>query len=294
MRHECPISSFRHGCSWGRPGVVLEMGLDLHTHSTASDGSLTPGELVLAAKRRGLDGLALTDHDSVEGLDEAIRVGTELEFPVVPGIELTTDFGDEEVHILGYGIQWRRLCLREKLERIIASREERARGMVERLKRAGIHLSWEAVRAGTSGKFIGRPHIYHAMKESGLIGEDPLRKSFEYYLGKHGVAYLPHQEIGTFEAVELIRSVEGIPVLAHPGRMTNLSILPKLCQHGLAGLEVYYPSHTPSQIRRFCRSAKRYGLLLTGGSDYHGSNGRTELGEAQAPTELLNQLRSNG
>lgn len=268
------------------------MGLDLHTHSLASDGSQSPREIVIEAQQLGLDGLAITDHDTVDGLSEAVETGRILNYPVIPGIELTTDHGDQEVHILGYAIDWQAPHLLEKLRRIIDAREERARGMVERLRRAGVHLSWEAVRQGAPGKFIGRPHIYRAMREAGIIGDDPLRKAFDYYLGNHGVAYLPHREIETFEAIELILSVGGLPVLAHPGRMTHLHLLPALCESGLIGLEVYYPSHTPPQVKRFLKLAESHRLLSTGGSDYHGLHGRSRLGEAQAPAELLSKLHN--
>lgn len=266
------------------------MGLDLHTHSTASDGRLSPAELVKQARQLGLDGIALTDHDTIGGLKEALQTGDAVGLAVVPGIELTTDFRDEEVHILGYGIDYQHPPLLKKLERIVASRIERAEGILKRLERTGIHLTMDQVRVFATGDFLGRPHIYRAMKAHGFIGEDPQRKTFQYYLGTHGLAYLPHLEINSFEAVELIREAGGLPVLAHPGRMGRADFIRLFIDHGLAGIEVYYPSHTPSQMRQYERLAREFNLLVTGGSDFHGDEGGTSLGMSQAPTELLEKL----
>lgn len=267
------------------------MGLDLHTHSTASDGKLTPAELVNRAMMTELDGIALTDHDTVAGLDEAIRTGTTAGFAVIPGIELTTDYGDEEVHILGYGIDRNRPRLLEKLDKILISRLERAEGMLKRLERAGVHLTMEQIRVFATGEFVGRPHIYRAMKAQGIIGEDPQRKAFQHYLGTHGLAYLPHREIESLEAIELIRDAGGLPVLAHPGRMGRADFIRRLVEHGLAGLEVYYPSHTPAQIRQFAKLAKEFELIMTGGSDFHGDPDGTALGVSQASREFLEIIR---
>jgi predicted metal-dependent phosphoesterase TrpH len=266
------------------------MGLDLHVHSIASDGSLTPTQLLEEALLVGLDGIALTDHDTVDGIEEAIEAGEQRGFPVIPGIELTTDYLGQEVHVLGYGIDPNMPRLRTKLGRIIDSRVERAHGMVKRLQRAGINLSWEEVHSQAPGKFIGRPHIYAALKAGGWIGDDSLRDAFRYYLGVNGIAYLPHREIEAPEAVGLIRAAGGLPVLAHPGRMETLKIIESLVQFGLGGIEVYYPSHSESETNKFLRLAERFGLIATGGSDYHGANGHAGLGEAQAPIELLKLL----
>ena len=266
------------------------MGLDLHVHSLVSDGTLTPTQLVEEAQLIGLDGIALTDHDTVDGIEEALEAGAKRNYPVITGIELTTDYLGQEVHVLGYGIDPNMPRLRTKLERIIDSRVERARGMIKRLQRVGINLSWEEVRSQAPGKFIGRPHIYGALKAGGWIKEDPLRDAFRYYLGVNGIAYLPHREIEAPEAVELIRAAGGIPVLAHPGRMETLKVIRSLVHFGLGGIEAFYPSHSESEIKKFLQIANRFGLIVTGGSDYHGARGHARLGEAQAPTELLDQL----
>lgn len=263
------------------------MGLDFHTHSTASDGSLSPEELVKAGVDLGLDGIALTDHDTIAGLDQALAAGKHHGLPVIPGIELTTDYGEEEAHILGFGFDRNDPPLNAKLQKILESRIERARGMVERLRRAGVNLAWDEVFAHTNGFYVGRPHIYRALKQKGIIGEDPLGHAFNYYLGSKGIAYLPHQEIATFEAIALIRNAGGVPVLAHPGRMNRPDLLMALVKNGLAGIEVYYPSHRPQDVERYRRFAEKYDLLVTGGSDYHGEFGRTVLGQSQVAADLL-------
>ncbi len=257
------------------------MGYDLHTHSTYSDGSLKPQELIQKAVRSGLDGIALTDHDTVSGIDEAVVEAKKHHFVFIPGIELTTDFGDSEVHILGYNLNYNNPKLLQKLEAILGSRAERARLIIKKLNKARIPLSWEKVKAETTSRFIGRAHIYRALQASGLISISNGREAFGYYLGKSGIAYVPHQEVGTFEAIGLINETGGIPVLAHPGRMADDQLIAKLAQNGLQGIEAYYPAHTPELTERYLKLAAKYKLTVTGGSDYHGAFSQTRLGDAQ-------------
>lgn len=256
------------------------MGYDLHTHSTYSDGALQPRELIRKAVESGLKGIALTDHDTVSGLDEAFEEAEKHRFTFIPGIELTTDYGDVEVHLLGYNLDYRNEALLRKLKAVLESRAERARLIVSRLNKAGIPLLWENVKAETNNDFIGRSHIYRALETLGVTAGYG-REAFNYFLGKNGVAYVPHREIGTFEALDLILKTDGIPVLAHPGRMTDERLIRKLVDHGLQGIEVYYPTHTPQLIKRYLQLAADYQLIVTGGSDYHGALGDTNLGDAQ-------------
>lgn len=260
------------------------MGFDLHTHSKCSDGSLTPAELIQEAVAKGLDGISLTDHDTVDGIDEAIAEAKRLHFTFIPGVEFTTDYGDKEAHILGYNFDYKNQAIRRKFETVLEARNHRARQMVERLNKHGLRITWEQVKEHTSGRFIGRPHIFKTMEQLGLVQFEHREEIFNYYLGVNGVAYVPHQEIETTEAVSLIREAGGIPVLAHPGRIGTEEFIERLVEFGLQGLEVYYPSHTPEMIAHFFNLAEHYGLYATGGSDYHGSFGRAQLGEAQAPT----------
>lgn len=257
------------------------MGYDLHTHSIYSDGSLKPLELVQKAVKSGLDGIALTDHDTVSGLQEAVVEAEKYRFTFIPGIELTTDFGDSEVHILGYNLDYDNPKLLQKLEVILESRDERARLIIKKLNRAKIPLSWEKVKAETTSRFIGRAHIYRALQTSGLIPISNQRDVFSYYLGKNGVAYVPHREIETLEAIALINETDGTPVLAHPGRMADDQLIAKLTKNGLQGIEAYYPTHTTELSERYLQLAAKYKLIVTGGSDYHGAFSQTRLGDAQ-------------
>ena len=262
------------------------MGYDLHTHSTYSDGSLKPKELIEKAIRRGLDGIALTDHDNIAGIAEAVAIAKGHGFTFLPGIELTTDFGNSEAHILGYNFDYTNSKLLQKIDTILESRNERARLIIKKLNKARIPLVWEKVKAETACRFVGRAHIYRALQSSGLIPAIAGRETFGYYLGRNGVAYVPHQEISTFEAIELIIEAGGIPVLAHPGRMADESLIASFVKNGLQGIEAYYPTHTAGQTERYLKLAAKYKLIVTGGSDYHGAFSRTKLGDAQV-TEVF-------
>ncbi len=257
------------------------MGYDLHTHSTYSDGSLKPQELIQKAVKSGLDGIALTDHDTVSGIEEAVDESVKYQFTFLPGIELTTDFGDLEVHILGYNLDYHNPVLLRKLDLILESRDERARLIIKKLNKARIPLSWEKVKAETTSRFIGRAHIYRALQVSGLISMSHGREAFGYYLGKSGLAYVPHREIETFEAIALVIETGGVPVLAHPGRMADDQLIAKLVKKGLQGIEAYYPTHTSEQTDRYLKLAAKYGLIVTGGSDYHGAFSQSKLGDGQ-------------
>lgn len=263
------------------------MGYDLHTHSTYSDGSLKPEELIEKAIRSGLDGIALTDHDTIAGVAEAVATAEKERFTFLPGIELTTDFGNSEAHILGYNFDYTNPQLLQKLDVILETRNERARLIIKKLNKARIPLSWEKVKAETNSRFIGRAHIYRALQSSGLIPATAGREAFGYYLGRNGVAYVPHQEITTFEAIRLIIEAGGIPVLAHPGRIADETLILNLVENGLQGIEAYYPTHTAEQTEDYLKLAAKYKLIVTGGSDYHGAFNQTKLGDAQV-TEVFN------
>lgn len=269
---------------------------DLHTHTTASDGRLTPAQLVQEAKERGLAGLGVTDHDSVGGLDEALAAGKERGLLVIPGIELTADAAKSEVHLLGYWVDHHHPLLQQRLDEVRTARLDRARTMVHRLWTLGLKVSWEKVleEAGPS-RFVGRSHIFRAMVAQGLVPLAQKKEFFQHYLGQNGLAYVPHYYLPWQEAMHLILKTGGVPVLAHPGRMTEpLSILPTLVEEGLRGLEVYYPTHTPAEVASFRRVAASYHLIITGGTDYHGDSPEVQapLGSCTAPPEAIAQLKA--
>ncbi|MGQ9780142.1 MAG: PHP domain-containing protein [Bacillota bacterium] len=260
---------------------------DLHTHTRASDGLLSPGELVALARRHELAGIAVTDHDTVDGLEEALAAGEEEDYPVVPGVELTTDYGRFEVHILAYFIDHRHPELRARLAEVAAGRLARAEEMVAKLNALGYPLSWEAVKARANGPYIGRPHLVRALVETGIIPPEKADDFFRAYLVPGAPAYVPHKELATEEAVRLALAAGGVPVLAHPGRMGNPAVLPELVALGLVGLETDYPLHSPQEAAFYRRLALAYGLVPTGGSDFHGDPAGPSLGRATCGRESV-------
>lgn len=261
--------------------------LDLHTHTTSSDGRLSPDNLVALAKERGLGGIAVTDHDTVLGLPEALAAGDKHDLLVIPGIELTADSPRSEVHLLGYWIDHHHPRLCQRMAEVAGARVTRAKEMVRKLHEQGFNVSWETITqiAGPSG-FVGRSHIFRAMVEEGLVPVENKNAVFREYLGKNGLAYVSHDYLPWEEAMELILEAGGVPVLAHPGRMEDaLELLPVLVEAGLMGLEVYYPTHASAEVSRYRGMAERYHLIPTGGTDFHGdtSGAQAPLGSCSAP-----------
>lgn len=256
------------------------MGYDLHVHSSYSDGTFKPAELIAKATAKRLQGIALTDHDTIAGIPEALAEAAKRRIILVPGVELTTDWGEDEVHILGYRFDQTNRTLNQKLNAAMAARNDRARAILEKLKQHRIDLSWDRVKAQTTSNFVGRAHIFKALEASGQIAPCHRRNAFDYYLGKQGIAYVPHDEITTIEAIELINQSGGVSVLAHPGRMGNDDLIKRLVDAGLQGIEVFYPTHTSEMVEYYADLVKKYQLIATGGSDYHGVFSRTQLGQA--------------
>lgn len=248
---------------------------DLHVHSTASDGLLTSEELLLRAQEIGLDGLAITDHDTVSGIEEAYMfIATHpLSLHFIPGIEMNTEVEENEVHILGYFIDIHNSRLLHRLEEIKEARWERARKMVYRLKSMGLAISFEQVEKLAQGDLIGRPHVARAMAEKGYVFS--VKEAFDKFIGKGRPAYVPRYKFMPGEAIELIKGAGGVPILAHPGLLRNKELIHEVIDLGIAGLEVYYPEHTTQQVDGFLQLCQNNNLLVTGGSDFHGT-GRHE------------------
>ena len=265
---------------------------DLHCHTTFSDGSLTPTQLVDRAVQRGLEVVALSDHDCTDGLPEALAAAVRYPgFLLIPGIELSTDVPQDEVHVLGYFIDWQLPAFQERLDRLRRSRLDRGQAMVDKLRELGIDLSWERVQEIAGDGAVGRPHIALAMREAGQI--KTLDEAFEKYLGRNGPAYVEREKMLPTEAVELITGVGGLPVLAHPAQLQNLDrFLEELKGAGLVGLEVYYQDYGPEDIERLLAAARRHDLIPLGGSDFHGLGSARErdLGDIPLPFEPVEQL----
>ncbi|MBI4188734.1 MAG: PHP domain-containing protein [Chloroflexi bacterium] len=267
-------------------------GVDLHIHSTASDGKLSPAEVVRKAADSGLTVIAITDHDTVNGIAEALEAAKA--FPrlkVIPGIEISTDTDKGEVHVLGYFIDYTHPELRAALQRMINSRRERAQKMIAKLKNLGLPIEWKRVQEIAGTGTVGRPHIAQAMLEKGYIST--IKEAFTRYISWNGPAYAERTKMTPAEIVALILRVNGVPVLAHPLTADDPeTLVMKLKEHGLVGIEVYYDGCTSAEIKRLLGLAKRYSLIATGGSDYHGIDANTEtmIGGSNVPIEAAERL----
>jgi len=251
--------------------------IDLHLHTTASDGRLSPTELIQLVADQGLRQVSISDHDSTEGLEEAFLAARQFtDLRVIPGIELSTDVPGDEIHMLGYFIQYEDEEFQQVLKRFRRGRVDRAREMVEKLAALGLPLEWERVQAIAGDGSVGRPHIALAMVEAGYCKEP--KDAFPEYLGRNGLAYAERVKLTPEEAVEMLLKVGGVPVLAHPAYLSDLeSRLPELKAAGLVGMEVYYSKFDPDTIKHLQDLADQYDLIPSGGSDYHG------LGNAGEP-----------
>jgi predicted metal-dependent phosphoesterase TrpH len=266
--------------------------VDLHVHSTASDGKYTPEEIVNKAAALGLKYLALTDHDSVEGIVtaiEAARAYPRLTF--IPGVEVSTDVPEGEIHILGYFIDYTRRELADTLKRFRNSREGRARGMVDKLAKLGIAIDWKRVQEIAGEGAMGRPHIARAMLEKGYISS--FKEAFDKYIGREGPAYVEREKMTPEEAVALVLRSGGLPVLAHPFTVKESEKrTAELKAAGLVGIEAYYKDNTPEDTQATLKMADKYGLIVTGGTDFHGIEGAGDvmLGGVDVPIEAARRL----
>lgn len=256
--------------------------IDLHLHTVASDGRLTPTELVNLAARQGLKTIAVSDHDTTDGLEEAFAAARQHpQLRIIPGIELSADVPGTEVHVLGYFFDPDNAALQAELRRFRAGRIDRAKTMVEKLANLGIHLEWERVQAIAGDGAVGRPHLALAMVEAGYCDEP--KDAFPEYLGRNGLAYVERSKFTPEEAVQLIRQAGGVAVLAHPTYMNDMEAgIASLAGAGLSGMEVHYAQYRDDTIRRLGRLAREYELIPCGGSDYHA------LGNANEPLPGVN------
>lgn len=268
------------------------MKADFHLHTTASDGRFSPEKVVQLAAERGLEVIAITDHDSVAGVIAAVKAAKS--FPplkVIPGVEINTDIPNGEVHILGYFIDYRSQELRQTLRRLRQARRRRAHKIVDTLAQLGIEVEWERVKKLAAGGSIGRPHIAQAMLEQGYISR--LQEAFNRYIGRYGPAYVERERLSPVGAVKLVAKAGGLPVLAHPAGIDNLEeLLEQLTAEGLVGLEAYYNGYGQRTVKFLVNIADKHGLIITGGSDFHGFGGgnETPVGGIDIPSVCLEQL----
>jgi predicted metal-dependent phosphoesterase TrpH len=265
--------------------------VDLHIHSNYSDGKFNPKELVKKASEVGLTVISLTDHDSVDGVPEAVSAARSCpDLKLIPGVEISTDVPRGEIHILGYYIDYSSPELLETLVRMRDSRTERARKMVSKLARLGINIAWERVQQIAQGSAIGRPHIAQAMQEKGYINS--FKEAFAKYIGRDGPAYVEREKMTPVEAVKMVLKAGGLPVFAHPITFRDYeAVIIDLITAGMVGLEVYYNNSTLDDIRKVLALADKYNLIPTGGSDYHGIEpNETPIGGVEVPLSSAERL----
>lgn len=265
---------------------------DLHVHTNASDGRLSPAEIVRKAAELGMAVIAITDHDTVSGVAPALSEAKK--FPsltIIPGVEISTDVPVGEVHVLGYFIDHKSARLRAIFERMGKARKERAQQIIRKLSRLGIHISWTRVQEIAGDGTMGRPHLASAMLEKGYIAN--FREAFTKYIGRGGPAYVEWEKMTPVMAAGLILETGGLPVLGHPLTASDPEALTaELKGAGLVGIEAFYDSYTPEETEVVRKLAKRHDLIMTGGSDFHGLDAsiETPLGGAPVPPESAENL----
>ena len=266
--------------------------VDLHIHSNASDGRYSPAEIVRTAATAGLTVIALTDHDTIDGLVPAIEAAKE--FPslmLIPGVELSTDIPSGEVHVLGYFIEYSDQELKASLERMRNSRANRADKMVAKLKELGCNIELERVKEIAGNGALGRAHIAQALLEKGYIGS--FKDAFTKYIGHGCPAYVGREKLTPAEAVKLVFKANGLPVLAHPFTALNPEeVIKELKTVGLVGMEVYYAGYLPTEVNSLLSLAQKYDLIPTGGTDYHGIDATSDItiGGTDVPIQSVEKL----
>lgn len=249
--------------------------IDLHVHSTASDGTMSPRELVFHAAAKGLKAIALTDHDTVDGVAEAEAAGREASVEVIPGVEIGVDYFGE-MHILGYFINYNDPVLVSGLKRVRSYRDERNPQMAEKLRKLGFDINMQEVADASEGKVVGRPHFASVLVKKGYVKDNA--EAFNLYLGAGKPAYVKKDKLTPQQGIELIKAAGGLPVLAHPkylrtgGKQDLDGLVRELGSYGLQGIEVYYSEHTPEETDSFFKLAQENKLIITGGTDFHGAN----------------------
>ncbi len=271
-----------------RPPLKGGRRLELHAHTHYSDGQLSPAALVSLAVERGLFALAVTDHDSIEGIAEAqVAAGGNLE--VVPGIEVSSSLEGHDVHVLGYFVDTAHEPLRKRLVRFRDERRERALAILERLAALGLPVSADEVFAAAGPGVVGRPHIANALLRAGHVPS--LDAAFQRLLGARGTAFVPRPAFASVEAVRMIREAGGVAVLAHPGALAR-RLVEQLAEAGLGGVEVWHPQHGVAAQRAWYEVAEQLELVASGGSDFHGLHRGAGLGEMPVPERVLESLRA--
>lgn len=263
---------------------------DLHLHTSYSDGTYSPLELVSESRKAGLSAIAVVDHDTVEGIDPVMEMAQKSQIEIVPGIELSAEYENLEIHILGYFIDHKNKSLIDRLAVLKRNRIERVYKILDKLKSVGVGLNPQTVLDIAGQGTVGRLHVARAMVKEGKVGS--LFEAFEKYIGDKCPAYVLGFKFFPNDAIRLIKESGGIPVLAHPYVIHNDDIILRFIEFGLMGLEVYYPEHSQSMINFYLNLANKHNLLVTGGSDCHGSaKPEVRIGSVKIPYDLVERLR---
>jgi len=274
--------------------------IDLHAHSTASDGTDAPGAIIEKGAAMGLRAMSVTDHDTVSGVAEAMAAGERLGAEVIPGIEVSSDYRDNNIHILGYFVDIRSPALRPVLEWVKTEREERNKKIVAMFAADGFDMTLEELREEYPISVLGRPHMAEHLMRKGYVNS--IKEAFDKYLGEGARYYMPKRRISIARAVEVILAAGGVPVLAHPLQYRYppdevIEMIEYTKSLGIRAMECYYSEHSMAQQEWLLAQAERYGLGVSGGSDYHGSRKThislgTGMGNLAVPYSVLEQLKA--
>lgn len=277
----------------------MEQLCDLHTHSYYSDGTFSPAQLLEEAERTGMSAIVLCDHNSIAGLPEFLEAARGREVEAVPGIEITTEYEGIELHILGlYLTREHYGTITAMMEELLVRKEESERALIEALRKDGLDISYDAIRAKTQGGYVNRAHVAVALVEKGYAPD--FRSAFRMYLNPDRGYYVPPKRFDVFETIRMLKSMGAAVVLAHPFLNLNEAqlrvFLPKAKEAGLDGMETLYTKYSPQTTRIACALAEEFGILHSGGSDFHGSNKPDTgmgigHGDLRVPLALLEQLR---
>jgi len=275
--------------------------VDLHLHTTASDGVMTPSQIVNYAKSKGLLAIAITDHDTIEGLEEGLLEGERIGLEVIPGIEISAEHSPGSMHLLGFFLDIHHPTLKERLGYLQRARAERNPRMAEKLKKLGIDITFDEVLKASGGGQVGRPHFAQVLMEKGYVRS--FQEAFDRFLKKGASAYVEKMRFSAEESIHFINEANGVAVLAHPntlqvnGYSELENLILRLVKTGLRGIEAYYPEHSALQVAQYKTLAERHGLLVTGGTDYHGieKNGLdigVGRGEMKLPYSIVENLKA--
>ncbi len=264
--------------------------VDLHLHTNYSDGLLTPSQVVQKANEVGLKAVSIVDHDTIDGIEEAVETGSRIGVEVVPGVELSSQYNGKDIHILAYYFDPDHTHLKRYLKKFREERYRRAAKMIQNLNRLGIHLTMDEVEERSKGGSIGRPHLAEVLMEKGYI--ETFQEAFHHYIGYHSEAYEEKYKIHPEEAFDLISKAKGLSFLAHPGHFISDHEILSFVKSGLDGIEIIHPKFNENRTQHLQQLACNNGLLICGGSDCHGGrDGQLYIGKYNVPYTVLRDMK---